>query len=222
MEDWELRPGERPIFMDPERVEATREKRIIEQAGIFDCELEGLTTPLPDLENDLPARGKGPSRGYEERYRLIALYHSLGYTNNQIASHLGYSAPGISLALSKPFVQTEIERLRLQHAMPEAQDTMKRATSAAALRLEKAIMNPDDKAGHDAAKFVLEKVTGKARQEVQVESGTILSFMELIRDMNNRGIPAGPPREVTETAEVLQRSDSPQQDEFDTWLNTNL
>jgi hypothetical protein len=214
MEDWELKPGEKPLFMDPDYVAGNNP----DVSPTFDHELE----PLPELEGDLPPAGKGSSRGYQERHSRIALYHVAGYTNNQIGRHLGYSPAGVSLALKSPFVQTEIERYRLKYGSDEALAIMHRNTVNAALRIEREISDPNCKEGHDSAKFVLEKVTGKPRQEVQVESGTILSFMEMLKDIKDQNARAVIPRDVTDTQKVIQASDAGHKDEFDAWLDTNL
>lgn len=229
MEPWELPPGEKPLFCDEERLAAHMEKlaEAAEQApATFDNELQDL----PDLRDDMPARGKGPSRGYVDRWRLIALYKVYGYTNGQIARHLGYSDAGISLALQHEFVQTEMTRLRSEFVTPDALETLKRATSSAALRLERAIIDPHSKEGHDAAKYVLDKVTGKARQEVQHESGTLLNFMELVRDLNKRTgsnlpLPAAGDRTIDVTPGAsgpLQPLDAEPRSKFDAWLDANL
>lgn len=217
MEDWELKPGEKPIFMDPEKAAlSTYDGANPNAFPTFDSELESL----PELNEELPPRGKGASRGYEQRWSLIALYHVAGYTNNQIGRHLGYSPTGVSLALTKPYVRMEIERYRMKYGSDEALLIMQRNTTHAALRLEREIADPNCKEGHDSAKFVLEKVTGKPRQEVQVESGTILSFMEMLKEMNQRAIPQ-PLKDVT-TSDQPKRIDAPNKDPFDVWIDTNL
>lgn len=189
----------------------------------FDDELAGL----PELDSDMPPRGKGPSNGYEERWREIARLHALGYTNNQIARHLGYSATGISLALQKPFVQAEIAVARGRHISEDAIAIMRDTSVHAARRLQTAVMNPDDRNGYDASKFVVEKVTGKARQEVTVESGTLSTFMELLKEMRSRGEPLDvieQSADVGATEKLLpaQSNDAQQDNQWRDWLKTNI
>ena len=188
---------------------------------IFDAELEDL----PPLDNNLPMRGKGPTAGYEARHRLIAKYHAWGYTNNQIARHLGYSPTAISLALNRPFVRAEIERVRALMFDPDVMGKMKETATIAADHIQRTIL--DEKTKEEIrstnARWAVEKVTGKPKQEVSVESNTLTSFMELAREMISRGevIDVSPVQREQVTEEKSPDAAEPQ-DKWTAWIATNL
>lgn len=183
-EDEKFSPYTKPVFLDKDRAkESTYVGSDITPE--FDAELE----PLPDLGEGAPPLGKGASRGYETRYRLIARYHAEGYTNNQIATKLGYSAPGVSNALGHPFVQAEIKRWREALFSQDTMDIVKDTAREGALAIKKIISNPDTKESTllAASQWAVEKATGKAKQEISHESGTLNTFMDLLKQMQGRG-----------------------------------
>ena len=220
-----LAPGEKPLFCTPEKITGGYPGVIEDdKQPNFDRELrelEGLETPLEP-------GGQGPSRGYLERWRLMARYHAAGLTNNQIARKLGYSATGISLALTRPFVRAEIERYRVTQEY-DIQAKLKDAADDGIAVVHQIINDDTEKSTTrlDAARWAIEKVHGKARQEVSVESGTLGSFMELLKSMKEKGesIDVTPaPRLVSpENSIEIQGSNAGQNlNKFDSWLDSNL
>lgn len=205
-------PEDKPAFLDPKRAESIPYVGADEVPN-FDHEL------LEDNENP-----EAPSRGIIDRYREIARLHARGWTNNQICKHLGYTASRMSVILKDPFVQDEIKKWRKLHFDTETLGILKEAAKDGARLLHKTIMDEGarESVRTDAAKFAIEKTHGKARQEVQIESGTLLSFMELMREVREQ------PREVGPSAEggaplSIQGSDAKQEaDPFDQWLDQNL
>ncbi len=155
---------------------------------------------------------------------MIAKLHARGFSNNQIARHLGYSAPGISLALQKPFVQAEVAKERDSLVSEDAVEIMKQTSIMAARRIQSAVADPMDRNGYDAAKFTLEKVTGKAKQEVAVESGTLATFNELMKQMMNRGEQIDvTPRNVLEAGQDgTGQPETVKPNPIDAWLSANL
>jgi len=204
-------PNSKPAFLDPERANSIGYVGA-DEVPQFDRELE---------EETVEPAGKGPSRGYQERWRAIARLHALGLTSNQIGRKLGYSPTGISLALKQPFVQAEIERFRSAFEA-DIITRVKAAAQDGAEFIHETIHNEAAKVSErlDASKWAVEKATGKAKQEVGVESGTLMSFMELMRQMQ----PGSSPREVTESVPALAAptDNAPPQDKFDSWLDENL
>jgi hypothetical protein len=203
----DLSPDSKPAFLDPERASSIGYIGA-DEVPKFDAELE--------LENP-----EAPSRGIIDRYREIARRHAHGQTNNQICAALGYTATRMSIILKDPFVQTEIQKWRQQFFDADAIERLKLAARDGAKRIHDIILNPktEDRIVLQAAQFAVEKSHGKAKQEVGIESGTLMSFMELMKDMRTG------PREVSEALPVLAVSaseDAPPQDKFDSWLDTNL
>lgn len=209
-------PADKPAFLDPNRA-ASIGYVGADDVPSFDTEL----VERPELGEDLEPRGKGPSRGYEVRHSEIARLHALGYTNNQIARHLGYSAPGISLALQKPYVQSEVERWRTHYFSQDTANLVKDAALDGMKRIHKIILNPETKEGTAlaASQWAVEKATGKAKQEVAVGSGDLSTFMDLLKEVRNTGQPLETPvREVRE----IQGSDAPQAGQWSTWITENI
>lgn len=215
-------PDEKPAFLDPERANSIGYVGAKpDDIPTFDNEIE----PLPELMEDLEPRGKGPSRGYEVRWDEIARLHALGYTNNQIAGHLGYSAAGISLALTKPYTIEAIAKWRRTVFDHDAISRLKEAARDGASRIHQIILDPSakDTLRLDAAKFAVEKSHGKARQEVSVESGTFTNFMDLLREMNSRNEPLDvTPRQINAPTEAKPTEDAPEVNKWNDWLDTNL
>lgn len=211
-------PDEKPAFLSKETAEQIGYVGAPPDAvPTFDHELE----PLPPLEGDLPARGKGPSLGYEERHRAIARLHAFGYTNNQIARHLGYSAPGVSLALRQPWTQAEVARVRTAMLDQDVLTKLKAAGHDAMDHLHRTILDPSVKEDIRStnARWAVEKLTGKARQEVTVESGTLGTFMELLKNMQSRGEPLDVTPQLPAAAGPV---DAEPVAEWSEWLDSNL
>lgn len=214
-------PSTKPAFLDKDRAESIGYIGAGPDAfPSFDNEI----TPLPELEGDNPPRGNGPTKGYETRWREIARLHSLGYTNNQIARHLGYSATGISLALNQPFVQTEVARCRELFFNQDIVNIVKDTAKDGAVKLRQMLNDPRTKESTvvDIAKFSIEKSTGKAKQEVSVESGTFASFMELLKEKTSRGEPI----DVTPESKIKVNEDKIEPEtkssDWNQWIEQNI
>lgn len=212
-------PTDNPAFLDKERAEAIGYVGAPpDELPLFDAE---LNEPLEEnVDGDITPAGKGPSRGYRERWRSIARLHALGLTNNQIGRKLGYSPTGISLALKQPFVLEEVEKFRAAFDNDLA-SRVKNIASDGLDRIHSIILDDKEKTSIvlDASKWAVEKATGKARQEVTVESGTLSSFMDLLKQMKERNEPL----DVTPTDAALLAEGQPEpKSEIDSWLTANL
>ncbi len=215
----EFSPASKPAFLDKALAESMPYVGA-DTTPEFDSELIGL----PELQGEpLPPRGKGPTSGYEVRWDEMARMHAMGYTNNQIARHLGYSATGISLALNKPYVQERITHWRDRCVGEDAVTIMRDTSVYAARRLQRAVLDPDDKNGYDASKFITEKVTGKAKQEISVESGTFTDFMTMLKDMRSRNevLDVTPEARSAEGIPAIGGDDA-EPNRFDTWITANI
>lgn len=220
-----LAPGEKPLFMEPEKTVGLGYPGVVEDDAQpnFDPELEALHT----FDTTIPPAGKGPSRGYIERWRLIARYHAAGLTNNQIARRLGYSATGISLALKQEFVQAEIQNYRVTREY-DIGEKLKEAADDGIAVVHGIILDDSEKSTTrlDAARWAIEQTRGKARQSVDVESGTLSSFMDLLKDMKTKGEPIDVTPERLDSPKNLESNSEnaagQQPNRFATWLDENL
>lgn len=216
-EEDKFSPLTKPAFLDKERAESIGYVGAPDSIPEFDAELE----PLPELEGEMPLIGKGPSRGYETRWREIARLHAMGHTNNQIGRHLGYSPTGISLALGKPFVQQEVAKWRESMFSQDTVNIIKDTARDGAIKLRQMLHDPRTKESVvvDISKFSIEKSTGKAKQEISVESGTLSSFYDLLKSMKDNGEPL----DVTpiQTQVDVSPNESKDQD-WDAWIDQNV
>lgn len=224
-------PNFKPAFLDPERAAAIPYQSgepAIDVTPKFDEELAAENDPayVPSVADaETPhAGGKGPSPGYRERWRAIARYNAMGWTSTRIGEKLGYSPTAVSLALKSEWVQAEVARFRSMLETDVAH-IVKEAAKDGVSYIHETILNEQAKSSErlDASKWAVEKATGKAKQEIGVESNTLTSFMEMLRDMQRNGeaIDVTPkqlsPAAHTEIAEAVVETDR-----FAAFLGDNL
>jgi hypothetical protein len=214
----DLDPGERPAFFDEKTAAAVAYAGEPDAIPLFDHEL-------------LPENPDVPVLGVQNRYREIARRHAFGQTNNQIAHALGYTASRISIILRDPFVQSEINRWRDQLFDSDVVTRMKEVASDAVTRLHGLVLDPqtDDRVALSASQFAIEKVTGKAKQEISVESGSLAAFTELLKEMKARGEvldvtpqAALPEAHGAEGHAGKRESAAQQTDHFTAWIKENV
>lgn len=184
--------GFRPACFDPTQTDFGYPGH--DTPPVFDQELEPLTEPQEEPQESTEAEhqgtiGKGPSAGFRERWRSIARYNALGFTNKRIGELLGYSPPGVSLALKHPWVQAEVEKFRAQFHDPAIMNALKSAGPDAIQQIHKTILDDTEKSELRStnSRWVVEKLTGKAKQEVSLESNTLATFLDTLKQMQQSG-----------------------------------
>lgn len=197
----------------------------------FDTELKEIPEGTEDFVPH--AGGKTPSPGYRERWRAMARMSAAGRTNSYIAKVMNYSPTAVSLALKKPWVQAEIERYR-QEFDSDIAARVKEASLTSIDYLEGTIT--DDSVKHEIrstnARWFIEKHSGKARQEVEVQHGGLAELMKIARNMaeQREQLKASQTHEVIE---IEAKNETPQlsgkqteasqdQDIWSSWINSNL
>lgn len=217
-------PGGRPIFLTPEAENAPY--------------IEADHDTVPDLTTYDAMESLPPDGSIlKPRHREVARLHALGKTNNQICEKLGYTPSWISTLLSSQPVMAEVDRYRNRLYEQDVITAMKDLGSDSVRVIEEIIRNPAEKSSlrADQARWVLEKLTGKAKQEVNVESNTLVAFMDTLRQMQSSGesldvidvspSPKGEGQEPREIAvkEISQRQASgPGDPKFLNWIDTDL
>lgn len=221
-------PNFEPIFMDHDRVSRAEYIEDPEAKPVFDFELNETDEVSAGIKNNW---GSGPSPGYRERHRAIARYNALGMSNNEIAKKLNYSPTAISLVLKKPWIQEEVSKFRTQFFDEDINRALKAAGSDAIKHIHKTILDENEKSELRStnARWITEKLTGKARQEVNVESNTLGSFIELLREVRDSGQPLEPVTlDITptdpdpKTPEIQALPEAPQGPDFHSWIKNNL
>jgi hypothetical protein len=215
----------KPAFLSKQTAEALPYQGVSPDAvPNFDGELAVENDPDYMAEHN-PPEGKGPSRGYQERWRAIARYHALGKTNNWICGKLGYSPTGVSLALKSEWVQAEVKRFRESYET-DIMSKIKEAATDGVEVIHQVILDPNAKISDrlNASFWSAEKSTGKARQEVALESGTLSNFMDLLKQMQQRGETLDVTPNPTDPADIKEITGTVQeeQDRWGNWIETNL
>lgn len=178
-----LNEGERPLFLSAQNPESWKKP-------------EGMTWGQYSLAPDKPLN----ARQYE-----VARLAFLGKTNTEIAEAVGYTEPWVCRLLQAPRVTEEIERFRDKAFERTVGERLKGMGPQAASVIEGILRDEMEKPAlrADLAKWTLEKLTGKARQEVDVGSSTLGAFFKLLEEKTREaGSPlaepaAGPTIDVT-------------------------
>lgn len=204
-------PDERPLWTDPARAAASAAPidYAADWAGPFDEE----------LQEDPGA----PTAGVRNRRTEIARRAARGERNCDIAAALGYTQAWVSKVMKDPFVQSEIRRFRDALMETDAMHRLKLASPDAAERLHRAVLDPKDKGGLDASKFILEMTYGKPKQAVSVENTSLTAFTEMLKEMRSRGevidvTPQPEARSAEGTRQVGAAPDAPQESGYTTWI----
>jgi hypothetical protein len=137
-------------------------------------------------------------------WHAIAWMVAHGASQNSIAKELDYSVSRVSVILNKPQVQEKIERIRAEFLGTESLGKKFSAVAPkAADFLSSVIMGKEDaklSERMDASKWMLEKVTGKPKQEVALDGGTtILQLLQALDAAKTAGEAVIASREVSES-----------------------
>lgn len=204
-------PADNPAFMNPELSDVACYPGVNEVPN-FDHELDAT---VDDTEK--------PSAGIINRHREIARLSASGRTSNEIAAHLGYTAGRISILLKTQFIQDEIARYRDKLFDQTIADSLKAAGPDAIAYIHKTITDPTEKAEIRStnARWTVEKLTGKAKQEVAVEHN-FNYYMDILRDMQSTGevLDVTPKQIASPATSAAEASENPAR--WDAWIETNL
>lgn len=165
------------------------------------------------------------------RHREVARLLFLGTkSQTEIAGIVGFAVGSISKMAKNPRIVAEVERLRERMFEVTVAERLKQMGPAAANVIE-GVLSSGSKAKLetqlDAARWVIEKLTGKARQEVDVQSSTLSQFMQMLAE-HKAGAPAKPgalehSNVVPDSATVVELGVSPalkEESKFANWVDT--
>lgn len=176
----------RPAFLDPARAQSI---------GYVEDEVHKAYNGGPDTPADFApwddTMEPNPESGHplKPRHRELARLHALGKTNNEICAILGYSTSRVSILVNNPAIRREVDRYRNRLYDRDLTTAIKDLGYDSVEVLEQMLRSDDAKLKDrvDAAKWVLEKVSGKPRQEISVESQSLNRFFDLLQDLKDRG-----------------------------------
>lgn len=133
-------------------------------------------------ENDATWGDATLSGPLKPRHRRLAELHAQGYTNNEIVEKLGYSVSRVSILLSNHKVKEEIERVRERIYQDTIAKRLKDLGDPAMNVIEECLTDRSNRWKEnlkaDMAKWVVEKLDGKATQKFDVGENTLSLFLD--------------------------------------------
>lgn len=203
-------PGGKPKFLDPAAAAADTYDH--QQLTITSDEAPVLR-PEDFMETD-PHLSKPLSPRHKQFVHMIAM----GTPPAAVAKELKYSMQRVYQLLKDTRMKTEIARIQDRMFQSDIITRLKDLGGDAVDVLEELMRDPAISAlkKADKATWIIEKLSGKAKQEVAVEATSIAAFMEVMRQMQQSGerIVSSPdidvtPRNVGEGAEPQANSARP-------------
>jgi len=159
------------------------------------------------------------------KHETLAHMAASGMTNKKIAQDLGMTEARISVILTNTLVGQRVKEIQARYWGGNIEKRFKQSIPAAMDVMDDAIKNQSGtfKSADQlkASMWLLEKVTGKAKQEVDHTSGSLKDLLQKMDDMTDRGevIDVSPQLEgKTEEETEAQREDQ----KFDNWIDQNL
>lgn len=142
--------------------------------------------PVPDQEPD-PA----PDAPLSPRHRKLAELLASGARNKDIQEILGYSASRVSILRHSAPIAAEVTRIMNRMFEEGVAPRLRRLAEPALGVIEQVITDDRNrvtlKEKADVAKWMLEKVDGKAVQKHEVSGGVLLSVMDKLDSMRHAG-----------------------------------
>ena len=172
-----------------------------------------------------------PDKPLTNRHREVARLLAHGKKQVDICRLLGYSQGRMSLLCNSPKILKESERIRDKLFAVDLDHRMKELSCDAMDVVEEILMSPNVsvKEKESAARWVLEKTTGKPAQQVQhTHEGSIGMFIDRLDNQSNKaalGIQdRGNPQPIKEgdIIDVEPKEPEEPQDAFSAWLDKNL
>lgn len=120
------------------------------------------------------------------RHETIAHMAASGISNGTIAKDLGLTDSRVSILLSNTRIKKRVKEIQAQYWGGNIEKRFKAAVPKAMDIVEETLTDTDDKFKQnlkiDTAKWLLEKVTGKAKQEIDIKGHTIIELFARLDD----------------------------------------
>lgn len=121
-----------------------------------------------------------PMKPLTARHREVVRRLAKGDAPWEIRRDMGWSAAYLSILSSHPKIRAEVDRIQAD-ILETTNDRLASLNSRAIDVVQETIMDPDSKERLRAATWLLEKTTGKAKQEIETKGGSLTDFMTLLR-----------------------------------------
>lgn len=160
------------------------------------------------------------------KHETLAHMAASGFSNKKIAQDLSMTEGRISILLGNSRIEARIKEIQAKYWGGNIEKRFKRATPKAMDIIDQAIGDQSGtfKAAEQlkAAMWLLEKVTGKAKQEVDHSSVSLGELLRKMDDMIDRGeaIDVSPQLEAGQTEEEKEASSLDKQQS--NWIDQNL
>ena len=174
-----------------------------------------------------------PDRPLLQRHRELARMAAHGKTNKEIATALNYTDSRVSVLLSSTKIREAVnvyrDKLFTMDAETRMKDLLPDAFNAMEQVLTSTSISDADKEG--AARWVIEKVTGKPAQQVDIKTEiSIGNLYDKLDRMDIRTVSAAPTALDSASGEAIDISvKKPEEvvetvilDDFSSWLDKNL
>lgn len=171
--------------------------------------------------------GLRPDTPLLQQHREICRHLAHGRRNKWICEKMGVTPAWVSTLKRAPKIQREVARIRDKLFSVDLATRFKELGDDAMDVMESIIMSPhvslQDK--ESAAKWILEKTTGKPAQQVEhkgeVSIGVFLDKLDQQKDRASLPAGDGEPFDVTPSP-TQQPEPEPREDDFSTWLDKHL
>jgi len=132
-----------------------------------------------------------PGRPLTARQREVCRMHVAGFKQTEIAEKLNYTQPHISRILTCTKGKAEVERIFDKAFELSVADRVK-ILSTPALDVFEDILTSEDpeikpQLKLDAAKWIAEKISGKAKQEVEFQGSIAVSILDRVKELQQSG-----------------------------------
>ena len=162
--------------------------------------------------------------GVRHKHEVIAFMKAAGSTNKKIAQEISMGESWISTILSNTAVKERISEIQKEHWGDNIEARFKNTVPKAMDIVDEILSDPygdykiQDKL--KAAMWLLEKVTGKAKQEVDHNSVGLKDLLGKLDELSKQGetIDITPQLPQSEEEAALRKQDSA----FDVWIEQNI
>ena len=187
--------------------------------------------PAHPLDRYLQPNSLHPTKPLDPRLKRVCQLFAKGLRNKDIAEQLNYTEGRISIIKHQPRVQREIAKLQDRLFERDTDDRIKSMLPDALDALEEILTDPNLEASkkENAAKWLLEKATGKPAQQVHTTGDfNISGFLDLIHKTREEGHIIDVTNKQTETEELTgevteaAEPEAPEKDELADWVAKNL
>jgi hypothetical protein len=161
------------------------------------------------------------------KHRHLAMLKAAGWPNKDIAKKLDLTPSRVSILLSNTMIKDEVHKQQDRMFAQSVEDSMKALGPIAMDQIE-SILTADasDRSvttSHraDAAKWLLEKLTGKAKQEVEVQGNLMGNFIQQLEAMTRRGTQISQQGDIMDVTPDASGA-SGESDKWDDWIGGNM